>query len=166
MVIDKRLIFGVLTCFSARVIAADTHCTIDERVIFSCSTGNKIVSVCAAKNIASNAGYLQYRYGKLGHLDMQFPAEKLPANPSAILANTLTFAGGGGAYLRFNKGDYSYVVYTAIGRGWGEKAGVVVEKNQQQLAKLICKTPAISELGIDLFQQAGLANDILGFELP
>ena len=145
--------------------AVGTHCANDETIIFNCSVGKKIVSVCASKNVSAASGYLQYRFGRKGSPELIYPENKLP--PAAnIQANTLTFAGGGGAYIRFKRDAFAYVVYTAIGRGWGEKAGVAVEKDNKLQINLACDKPVQSELGPDFFDQAGLAEDQTGFELP
>src|SRR3989442_9921254 len=43
----------------------NTLCAKDERVIFSCliKCPAKIVSICASKDLTSERGYLQYRFG-------------------------------------------------------------------------------------------------------
>jgi len=43
----------------------------------------------------------------------------------------------GGGYLRFINGQRHYIVYTAIGKGWGAKDGVAVEKNNQLIGNLM-----------------------------
>jgi hypothetical protein len=58
------------------------------------------------------------------------------------------------------------MVYTAIGQDWGEKAGVVVEKNGASITHLPCTGAVVSELGPALFEQAGLAEDEPGFDRP
>jgi len=161
----QAVFFSLLWSFGQSVWAIDTHCTNDETIIFNCSVGKKIVSVCSAKQVAADAAYIQYRFGRKGLPEKHIPANKDRQN-AVIHANTLTFAGGGGAYMRFGSGQYAYVVYAAIGRGWGEKAGVVVEKGFHTQAVLHCKHPVISELGPDFFKQAQLPEDQQGFELP
>jgi hypothetical protein len=145
--------------------AVESHCEQDESIIFNCRTGKKIVSVCASKTISASSGYLQYRFGPKGAPELILPATKIPLNAD-IQADTLTFAGGGGAYIRFKQAPYGYVVYTAIGRGWGDKAGIAVEKNNGLQVNLNCKKPVLSELGPDFFDKAGLSKDQIGFELP
>ena len=152
-------------CISLAVGAVESHCAIDETIIFNCNTGKKIVSVCASKTISATTGYLQYRFGPKGSPDLVYPETKVHPNPD-VQANTLTFAGGGGAYIRFTRGRYGYVVYTALGRGWGEKAGVAVEKDNKLEVNLPCKGAVLSELGPDFFDKAGLPQDQTGFELP
>jgi hypothetical protein len=141
-----------------------SHCSAKEQTLFNCSTGSKTVSVCATPDLTADAGSVQYRFGPPGTPELAYPptADWRRLTRGAVL----TFAGGGGAYLAFTKGPYRYVVYTAIGKGWGEKAGVVVEKNGKRVASLPCKGKETSELGPDLFAKAAIAEDTAGFDLP
>jgi hypothetical protein len=54
---------------------ASSLCRDEEQVIFSCAVnpGERIVSLCASSVVDHRRGYLQYRYGKPGAVDMQFP---------------------------------------------------------------------------------------------
>src|SRR6478672_5689557 len=56
----------------------NTLCAKDERVIFSCPVKRpaKIVSVCAAKNLTSDQGYLQYRFGLPGKIELEYPKDR------------------------------------------------------------------------------------------
>jgi hypothetical protein len=161
----RSLVILALALGSVPAWGLATHCTPGEQVLFACATGKKAVAVCASSGRSPTAGALQYRFGPLGAPELLWP-ETPQRPPSGITAGTLAFSGGGGAYLRFIKGAYGYVVYTAIGKGWGEKAGVVVEKNGQFVAHLPCAGPVASELGPELFKRAGLPSDEQGFELP
>ena len=53
-------------------------CAKDERVIFSCPIKRpaKIVSVCASKDLASDRGYIQYRFGLPAKVELEFPKER------------------------------------------------------------------------------------------
>ena len=157
--------FVALSVFSCFAGATGSHCGNDEALVFNCAVGKKTVSVCGLKPLSGAGQHLQYRFGKLGAPELVFPAQPLGPDET-IQANTLTYSGGGGAYIRFKRADYGYVVYTAIGKGWGEKAGVAVEKDGKLQANLSCKKPVQSELGPDLFDQVGLTKDEEGFDLP
>lgn len=158
---------GLIYLFSLSVIAADSHCSEQEQTVFSCSLGEKIVSVCASKDISATGGYLQYRFGKLNAPELIFPASSESSSRRLdIQARTLMFAGGGGGYLRFINGNYHYIVYTAIGKGWGTKDGVSVEKDGKLIANLKCKDVPVSMLGEDFFTRAGLSADQDEFLLP
>jgi hypothetical protein len=161
----RSLVLLTLALGSVPAWSLETHCAPDEPILFACATGKKAVAVCVSSDRSPTAGALQYRFGPLGAPELRWP-ERPQRPPSGITAGTLAFSGGGGAYLRFTQGAYAYVVYTAIGKGWGEKAGVVVEKNGQSVAHLSCIGPVVSELGPEAFERAGLPEDDQGFDLP
>jgi hypothetical protein len=146
--------------------ATESHCQRDEATLFSCRAANgKIISVCGSRQLSATEGYLQYRYGAKGAPELIYPPTK-DARREILESGTLMYSGGGGAYLRFKRDDYGYVVYTASGRGWGSRAGVAVEKDGRLAADVRCKGSAVSEIGPDLFANAGVPADRLGFDLP
>lgn len=55
-----------------------TLCAADERVIFSCVLRQpaKIVSMCASKDLTNDKGYLQYRFGMTGKIELEFPQDR------------------------------------------------------------------------------------------
>ena len=133
-------------------------------MIFSCGTGAKVVSVCAYGDLSAGVVWLGYRYGLLGKPEMIYP----PSGPwrGLVRAGMGTFSGGGGAYLTFRRDSFRYVVYTAIGRGWGEKAGVAVERNGKLLTNQTCRGKPVSELGPDFFADSGIPDDPAPFDPP
>lgn len=145
--------------------ARPSHCTAHEQTLFSCSTGRKTVSVCASADLSATDGRVQYRFGRPKAPEFAYPPPGADWR-RVTRAGTLTFSGGGGAYLAFASGPYRYVVYTATGRGWGEKAGLVVEKNGRRSTSLPCRGRETSELGPDLFTRAGIPEDPASFDLP
>lgn len=145
--------------------AGPSLCSAGEVTLFGCGLGQKRVAVCGSPDISAERGRLQYRFGRPGSLELVYP----PADAdwrAVTRGGVLAFSGGGGAYLAFTNGPYRYVVYTAIGRGWGTKAGVVVEKGGRRVASLPCKDQEVSELGPDLFARAGVVEDAEMFDLP
>jgi hypothetical protein len=64
-------------------LQSNSLCDRTERVIFSCVTKrsgtsssrslSKIVSLCASPDLAKDRGYLQYRYGLPGKVELEFP---------------------------------------------------------------------------------------------
>jgi len=61
-----------------KTLQVNTLCAKDERVIFACMLKQpaKIVSVCASKNLTSETGYLQYRFGSPGRVELEFPKDR------------------------------------------------------------------------------------------
>jgi hypothetical protein len=59
-------------------LQAGTLCAKGERVIFSCPITRpaRIVSLCASKDLASDRGYLQYRFGLPEKIELEFPKER------------------------------------------------------------------------------------------
>jgi len=62
----------------AVTLQPDSLCARDERIIFSCPVKRpaKIVSVCASKDLTSDRGYLQYRFGLPGKIELEYPKER------------------------------------------------------------------------------------------
>lgn len=146
-------------------VAAPAACAPEERTVFDCEAGARRIAVCASADLASTGGLLQYRFGRPGAPELAYPA---PGDDwrAVTQGGTLTFAGGGGAFLAFERGAYRYVVYTAIGRGWGERAGVAVERGGRRIAQVRCSAPPVSAIGPDLFEQAGVPAAGADFTLP
>lgn len=161
------LIGGLLGLIAAPVWAGESHCNAHEQIVFSCSLGKKMVSVCASNDFSASSGYLQYRFGLKGAPELVFPdLTKAAAAASYVQARTLMFAGGGGGYLRFINGQHHYIVYTAIGKGWGAKDGVAVEKNGQRITNLECRDVPLSKLSEEFFSHASLPADRDEFQIP
>lgn len=136
-------------------------CIGNERVLFACSTGKKLVSLCASNNNAE----MRYRLGVLGQqAEMDFPDAGTPA-ASVFKLGREAFAGGGAAFVSFDRGEYRYVVFTGEGRGW-TKEGVFVEKAGKRIAHLACvgdATTVINGAAMDAFK---LPPDTRGLQLP
>lgn len=144
-----------------------TLCRTGESVVFECPVARgRRVAVCGSADLTTTAGSLQYRFGRAAQLELQWPPVPAADWRSQVKAGQVMYAGGGGAYLRFAAPAAEYVVYSAVGRGWGRKAGVMVLQDGQQKSVQRCRAPARSRLGPALARQAGLAEDAEELELP
>jgi hypothetical protein len=157
---------------AAGIVSAPLHaraesgmCQVSERTLFSCAVGAKEVAVCASDNLAETTGTVQYRFGRPSRLELAYPPEAGDWR-AVTRGGILAFSGGGGAFMAFEKLPYRYVVYTAVGQGWGSKSGVVVERSGKRIANLRCANEASSELGPALFSSAGVRPFEANFELP
>ena len=71
---------------SAGLLQPNSLCAKSERIIFSCLTSrsgvsasrgpSKIVSLCASRDLEKERGYLQYRYGLPGKVELEFPSSR------------------------------------------------------------------------------------------
>jgi len=145
-------------------VATPTHCATNERIIFSCATDNKVVSVCASGDFAQYGGSLSYRFGAPGRPEISYPSSGEWRD--IVKAGRWVFAGGGGAWLAFHRSPFRYIVYSAVGRGWHEKAGLAVDRDGRLLMNLRCRGTPISELGPDFFSSARIPDDDTPFDLP
>lgn len=89
-------------------------CSAEEGIYFSCPlTGGKTVSVCAQGNNKPAAGYVQYRYGVPGKIEMVYPQNNVPPKNKFFVVN----ASEGSVNLniiKFKKGPYTYLVNQAF----------------------------------------------------
>lgn len=94
----------------------DTLCTPEEDVYFSCSVGEKTLSLCARGNTDPDSGYVQYRYGSLVKPDMVFPESRVP--PRGRLTYRIINEGSVQRdVVTFERGKYKYVVYSDYSSG-------------------------------------------------
>lgn len=170
---DGKAVVATKQPAQATASGQTSFCTAMEQVVFACRTGKKLVSVCMDKKSTKTTGALQYRFGtpdSRDPLEMMWPEGDL-APSKAYRGENVPFAGGGGAWLRFPKGDHAYVVYTGIGK-WGPKgetrtkAGLTVEKNGKAIAQMKCSGEPISELGPDWFEKLGVTSGGKDFNFP
>jgi hypothetical protein len=146
--------------------AAPSLCSTSEQVVFSCPLARKVVSLCASQGPGHAIASLTYRIGRPGRPpELVYPTGT--AAPAAhFQGSSLMYSGGGGAFVRFDRGGYTYTVFTAIGRGWGQKEGIVVDSASKRRLYLPCLQPADSLLGDDWFRHAGIPPALSDFELP
>jgi hypothetical protein len=144
--------------------ALPTHCATNDRIVFSCATDHKVVSVCSSGDLSRYGGSLSYRFGPLGRPEISYPSSG--EYRDVVKAGRWVFAGGGGAWLAFHRSPFRYIVYSAVGRGWHEKAGLAVDKDGRLLINLRCRGTPVSELGPDFFSSARIPDDDVPFDLP
>ena len=112
-------------------------------MLLSTSTfaNNSILYSCPVKNgdrvqVILSKGVPTYQYFSQGKAQLKLPRSS-PAN-NVKYAN-FSYSGGGAEYYRFINGDYSYVVYSGIGRGW-QRDEVMVFKGLKKISTLKCKS--------------------------
>lgn len=132
------LIIFLLLVNSSLKAAELTHCSNEERVVFSCSTGKKFVSVCASKDASKDKGYVQYRYGVINKPELIFPENREPANKNFSYQYNL-YASGYSNDILFNIGTFNYIVSYLFAKG-DESGSVEVIKSGKNIANIICKS--------------------------
>lgn len=144
-------------------------CAGGQQVVFACSTGaGRQVAVCSSPDLSPTAGSMQLRFLRRGKLVLELPAHADAATAwrDQVKAGRVMYAGGGGAYLRFEAAGQAHVVYSAIGRGWGTKAGALVLAPGGTQTVQKCQGPVRSQIGPALAERAGVGPDPEDLELP
>lgn|GEM_PF-2202960 len=137
----KPSIVAVLLCAmpAAAQAATSTHCMPEEQVIFSCSVGKKVVSMCVSDSLGPASGTAQYRFGALGKIELKIPAQ--PQHPTTFSRlGVMRGPAWADTHIRVANGEYAYTVYEGEGKGW-QRSGVLVTKKDQTLANLSCVSP-------------------------
>ena len=107
--------FGASTASGAEVTPiklSNSLCRADEQNFFTCTvTGPaKVISLCGSKALDARRGYLQYRFGKAGAVELQFPRDR--ANTQRMFRYAHYFrAQVDRTEVTFDNDGYRYVVF-------------------------------------------------------
>ena len=145
---QKTIFLPLFLCViaSAAIAETPTHCEPGETVVFSCSMGKKTASVCASSNHGPSEGYLQYRFGALGNVEMTYPAKKEhPKDLFTAFYATPVMDDGSRAMvvsLEFGVNDYGYEI-TTLAKTDTSTTELSVTKAGKNLATLKCLPQSI-----------------------
>ena len=130
---------------------APSLCKANEQIFFNCTVkGGKIISLCASKQLTAKTGYLQYRFGKIGAPELQFP-EKLEGSQSAFRFDHYFRARVDRSDIVFKNAGYEYTVFD----DWEgdvkpeiRQSGVSVVSltNEKDTSQLDCRGPRVTRL--------------------
>ena len=74
------IIAAVVVCLAPAPaqLQAGSLCEQTEKIVFSCPIVNtgKTVSLCSSKELTKDKGYLQYRFGVPGKIELEFPKQR------------------------------------------------------------------------------------------
>jgi hypothetical protein len=142
----------LLILFPTIAYAEDSLCAPTEQVLFSCSIGKaeKIASLCGSPELKKGSGYLQYRYGVRGKIELVFPATKDNSLEKFRYAHYFRYQIDR-AQVSFSNGGFEYSVFTSYdreGKRPVEEHGVLVSKEgpSSKETHLICKSPVSMQL--------------------
>ena len=114
-------------------------CTASEQVIFACSIGKKLLSVCGSKELTQTTGYLQYRFGRSANdLELEFPSDKAPPSQWFRFASPFQGAKSSLNELQFQQSDYRYTVSAFTSTFSDAAFGVKVVAPDGKLTHLHC----------------------------
>jgi hypothetical protein len=113
-------------------------CRSEEQIFFSCpiEASVKTVSLCGSRTIDSRRGYIQYRFGRAGAVELQFPRDR--ANTQRVFRYAKYFrAEVERIEITFDAEDYRYVLFDYYGdvKPAIRKAGVRITPHSRKKAR-------------------------------
>ena len=140
-------------------------CAADEVTVFECPSRGKQIAICASRGWTPESGWVQYRFGTAKRIEVAVPSTAVrPADGVSVAQRPI--ARGGFALAAFRADRHVYVVYSAISGGWGEKAGVVVDRDDVRIATRRCDRGKEGEFGDGFLDRRGLSEASGPFLLP
>ena len=87
-------------------------CEPGEKIVFSCTVAKvaKIVSLCSSKEFTKERGYMQYRFGLPGKIELEFPKDRQQAQTSFTYSHYLR-AVIDQTEISFKSNGYSYAIF-------------------------------------------------------
>jgi hypothetical protein len=139
--------------FSSACNAAEkipSLCKNTETEIFNCQLKAKTLSVCSAGDLSKQSGAIQYRFGTLKKLELEYP--NVPTPPvDHFWSSTAAYSGGGESRIHFKNGAFDYILFeNTIRTGFGAdglhhpefNAGLVTKQNGKILSIRRCSNDA------------------------
>ena len=130
-------------------VKSKSLCQPKEQIIWSCTTTkNKIASVCASKILSAEKGYVQYRFGTAGNVELQLPKTKANSQNffkysryTRYMVTMLT--------LNFENGGFSYVIHDDDNeeeKPPSRSASIDVASGDGKTVSITCKLPTTGSL--------------------
>ena len=140
------------TMLEARSLAPTSLCTKDEKIVFSCplSRSTKIVSLCSSQKLTKESGYLQYRFGAPGKIELEFPDVRDDSRKALKYSHYFS-AKVVSTEDSFSRNGYTYAVFDEYN---GEEKPVVSEQgltviteNSKKEVKYLCRIKPTADYG-------------------
>ena len=135
------------------VAQASDLCDPQEKVLFSCKLqkSQKEVALCSSANLTKQSGYLQYRFGKPGSFELEFPSTRHHSQSRFLYSNYARYQVSYTS-IAFESGAFRYAIFDSYSGEDGktrQDRGVEVSKQDGGHShQLLCQTiGVISDLG-------------------
>jgi hypothetical protein len=146
---------AVLLSWNMHVCADEAQATLcrpGEEVFFSCPVedGTRIVSLCGSRRLTAQEGYLQYRFGRAGKMELQFPKGRQATQRMFRFAQYSRFQVNRVA-VSFLRGGFTYRLFDSYEGDISPKArhqGIQVTPSRagRKEVTLMCREVAIGNL--------------------
>ena len=112
LVISALLCGLVISATPAPQTQPGSLCESGEKIVFSCKVeiAAKFVSLCSSKELTKDRGYLQYRFGLPGKIELEFPKQRAQTQ-SAFKYSHYFRAQVDETEISFTRGGHEYTVF-------------------------------------------------------
>ncbi len=156
-----RLVLLLAAICIATPAFAQSLCTANETIVFTCAAKEKIVSACASNDISAHGGYLQFRIGTAKAM-VSYPASRARKSNIGTFGYAYVGQGPPGHHVLLMDGHDVYGIITTDNRGpqYGdEETAFVHQRDGAIIDSAICdKLTDTNYAGIDLLEKAGFQN--------
>jgi hypothetical protein len=97
-------------------------CQSNEKVVFGCTAGDKMLSLRASPKFTSTSGYMQYRFGTPTKIELTYPEARKPPKGYFWHSSTL-YSGGFDERVRFKNQGVQYLIFDRMIRTGFDEAG-------------------------------------------
>lgn len=141
------VIFFLLPGLLLASTTVPSHCNNTEKVIFNCKIkeSHKTLSLCASQNFQASDSYLQYRFGKIGKIELEYPENK-NNSLSKFLFNHYFRYQADYSTLKFKRGSYEYTIFDNANGEDNPDKPLVEQGISVGEVSLLCASPVTSEL--------------------
>ena len=136
----------------ARSFASTSLCAKDEKIVFSCSLKRsmKIVSLCSSQNLTKDGGYLQYRFGAPGKIELESPENRADSRKAFKYSHYFR-ALVDSTEISFSRNGYTYTVFDEYNGeekpAVSEQGLTVTTENSKKEVKYLCRLKAKADYG-------------------
>jgi hypothetical protein len=110
-----------------------TLCEPGENVLWSCRAKARTISVCASRTLTPTQGYIQYRAGQPGALELQYPASRV--HPRGLFTYSLYIQGN--TSLSFTNNGYTYSLVDDLRSAEDQ---VIVSQGDRDISTITCNS--------------------------
>ena len=154
------LVAGVVLCVVAVTAGSGINnaqtqpgslCESTEKIVFSCTVGkaSKIVSLCSSKDLTKDRGYLQYRFGLPGKIELEFPKQRKQTQ-SAFKYSHYFRAQFDQTEISFTSDNYEYAIfddYNGEQKPAQHDQGIRITSPNSKETTLTCRSRAKAQYG-------------------
>ncbi|MBK6973025.1 MAG: hypothetical protein IPH26_08770 [Sterolibacteriaceae bacterium] len=125
-------------------------CLRDERTVFSCPLENdsRVVSLCGSRDLGEGAGYLQYRFGRSGNVELEFPRQR-PDSWKAFRYSRYSRFQVDRFSVSFSIRDHTYTLfdnYEGEMEPATHEAGITITRSGKTVGEWLCRCPGSGNL--------------------